>query len=130
MAYIVHIDDNEIDRLVVKRALERELKGIKLLSFCDVRTAEEFLMSLQKQQDDMPDLIITDNNMPEKTGFMFLEFHRTSKELNKIPVMMLSSSTQEKDIQKAYNLGAVSYMAKPVKPGTIDHIVNLLKNKI
>ncbi|MDB6021092.1 MAG: response regulator receiver protein [Pedosphaera sp.] len=60
-----------------------------------------------------PDLVIMDLKMPRKNGFELLEWFRNLQEGALIPVIVLTSSNREADIQRAYSLGANSYFFKP-----------------
>lgn len=60
-----------------------------------------------------PDLVIMDLKMPRKGGFELLEWFRNLREGALIPVVVLTASSSESDIQHAYNLGANSYFVKP-----------------
>ena len=62
----------------------------------------------------MPAVILLDLNLPRINGFQILEHIRTNKRTKVIPVIILTSSNEEQDIKKAYELGANSYIRKPV----------------
>lgn len=63
---------------------------------------------------EMPDLILLDLNLPKKDGREVLQFVKEDEELKKIPVIILTTSTAEQDLTRAYNLNTNSYINKPV----------------
>jgi CheY-like chemotaxis protein len=125
---IIHIDDNEIDRLILKRSLKKHFEDLEIISVGSVACAEEYLNRIGEPGAEMPDLIITDNNMPEKNGFEFIEFLKSNKNFKQIPLIMLSSSSLDKDVQKALSLGADSYLAKPLNPAAIKHFIQVIES--
>ncbi len=80
--------------------------------------------SLRVLQTSKPDLIFLDINMPAKNGFICLQEIKKSPQFGGIPVQMYSTSTNEKDVQKALELGANGYM---VKAGSFTELCKNLK---
>ncbi|HLA52056.1 MAG TPA: response regulator [Flavitalea sp.] len=80
--------------------------------------------SLRVLQTSKPDLIFLDINMPAKNGFICLQEIKKSPQLSEIPVQMYSTSTNEKDVQRALELGAKGYM---VKAGSFTELCKNLK---
>jgi CheY-like chemotaxis protein len=73
----------------------------------------------------MPSLILLDLKMPRATGFEVLQWIRAHHELGKIPVVVLSGSELQQDIQQAYDTGANSYLVKPLG---FDALVSLVRS--
>lgn len=71
-----------------------------------------------------PDLMLLDLNMPKMDGKQLLEQMRADPNLRRIPVVALTTSKQENDIIRTYDLGANSYIVKPVN---MDQFVNAIK---
>jgi len=78
-------------------------------SFFNVRSAVQTLLT-----GKMPDLIILDINLPEVSGLDMLEFLRRRPEWKNLPIVMLSSESADAIVDKALELGADSYVMKPV----------------
>ena len=81
--------------------------------------ALEFLYGADKNGElsdphKTPDLVLMDLNLPVIDGFTLLRKIRSEKSTKKIPVIILTSSSEESDIEKSYELGANSYIRKPV----------------
>jgi len=121
-------DDDEDDRLLTQDALAEsrvlnELHfvedGVELLEYLERRGKFE-----DKTTSPRPGLILLDLNMPRMDGREALEAIKGNPNLKGIPVVILTTSKQEEDMVKGYNLGAASYITKPV---TFDGLVDLMK---
>ena len=76
-------------------------------------------------QAPRPDLILLDLNLPGKNGREVLEEIKSDPGLRRIPVMMLSSSREDQDMQRAYELHANCYIEKPVD---LDHYLDVVRS--
>ena len=121
-------DDDEDDRLLTQDALAEsrvlnELHfvedGVELLEYLERKGKFE-----DKAVSPRPGLILLDLNMPRMDGREALEAIKGNPNLKGIPVVILTTSKQEEDMVKGYNLGAASYITKPV---TFDGLVDLMK---
>ena len=72
----------------------------------------------------LPDIILLDLNMPRKDGREALKEIKSDARLKHIPIVILTTSKQEEDVIKSYNLGANSYISKPV---TFEKLVELVR---
>jgi CheY-like chemotaxis protein len=115
---ILMADDDEDDRLLTKEALT-ESRVLNLL-YC-VEDGVELLEYLRKKGKyangdacPRPSLILLDLNMPRMDGREALKNIKQDPELRSIPVVILTTSKQEEDMLRGYNLGAASYITKPV----------------
>ena len=98
--------DEEMNRAV---GLMLKLLGCEVASFYNVRAAAQTLLIARS-----PDLIILDINIPEVSGLDMVEFLRRRPESKNIPIVMLSSEAADTVVDKALELGADSYIRKPV----------------
>jgi len=110
---ILIIEDNEDDVLIIKRGLKKA-KIANVLNH--VSNGKEAFEYIDKFGADSLQLILLDLNMEIMNGFDFLAKRKESKELMKTPVVVLTSSSRQQDIEKAYLLGANSYVEKPLNP--------------
>ena len=106
---IMLVEDNIDHALLIRRAI-KDLGGEHLVD--SASDGQQALDSLEST-DQAPDLILLDINMPGLSGFDVLERVRGDRQLQHIPVVMLTSSDANNDIAKAYELGASGYIAKP-----------------
>jgi CheY-like chemotaxis protein len=115
---ILLVEDDENDVVLVTRAFK--LSGLPN-NLQVAKNGEEAVAYLRgdgeyadRTSHPMPMLVIMDIKMPLKSGFEVLEWMRNHKATKEIPVVMLSSSSHEKDIERAERLGATAYLIKPV----------------
>ena len=124
---ILMADDDADDRLLAKDALS-ECHSNNELHF--VENGEELLDYLHRRGKysattaPRPGLILLDLNMPRKDGREALREIKLDAELRRIPVIVLTTSKADTDISKIYELGANSFISKPV---TFDSLVNVMK---
>jgi len=112
-------DPNGARRILV---VDDDLTTIKIISHFlqkenyRVRTALSGMDGLKKAFQETPDLILLDVMMPDLNGFQFLSIYRKDKENVRIPVVILSSLSEEADVLKGLEIGAVDYITKPFSP--------------
>ena len=99
-------DDEEMNRAV---GLMLKLLDCEVASFFNVRAAAQTILIGRR-----PDLIILDISIPEVSGLDMVEFLRRRPESKNIPIVMLSSEAADTIVDKALELGADSYIRKPV----------------
>lgn len=99
-------DDEEMSRAI---GLMLKLLDCEVTSFNNVRSAAQLIVSGRR-----PDLLLLDINMPEVTGLDMVEFLRRRAETKNLPIVMLSSEAADTMVDKAMELGADSYVMKPV----------------
>ena len=104
-------DDEEMCRAV---GLMLTLLDCNVTMFNNIRSAAKKIVTGKK-----PDLLIMDVNMPEVSGLDMVEFLRRRVDTKELPIVMLSSESADTIVDKALELGADSYVMKPV---TIDEL--------
>ena len=109
---ILLVEDDQVDAMTVKRAL----KEIHVTNRLDiVGNGEEALSFLQNPENEKPCIILLDLNMPKMNGIEFLEIAKQDENLKIIPVVVLTTSSQEQDKVDSFGLGVAGYMLKPVE---------------
>jgi CheY-like chemotaxis protein len=121
-------DDDADDRMLTKEALE-ESRVLNELRFVeDGEELMDYLTQRGKYSDPesapRPSVILLDLNMPKKDGREALKEIKADPNLRRIPIVILTTSKSEEDIYKTYDLGASSYITKPV---SFDGLVELMK---
>ena len=129
--HILFAEDDEDYYLLIKDAFE-QFHPIDRLTW--VKDGEELMDYLLQKgpyknaSDSMsPGLILLDLNMPKKDGRGALKEIRSNPSLKNIPVVILTTSKDEEDIQLCYQLGANSYIKKPLSFNRLVEIVKVLK---
>lgn len=111
---ILIIEDNADDILMIRRALEElETAEVQRVFSQGTEALQWLLATAEADPADLPDVIFLDINLPQRTGLEVLQDLRAHASLAGLPVMMLTSSDRECDLQRAYSSGATSYITKP-----------------
>lgn len=112
---VLLVEDNSDDVYLTKLAFEDAKVITNLNVVADGEAAMDFLHRRGKYTDvSRPDLILLDLNLPRKDGREVLEEIKTDENLRRIPVVILTTSSADKDILKTYNLHANCYLVKPI----------------
>jgi two-component system response regulator len=116
---ILFAEDSTADAMLTIRALKKSGFANKLHHVKDGAEAIDFLYCqgdyASRNANEKPKLILLDLKMPKVSGMEVLEKIKSDPDLKSIPVAILTSSKEDPDIQKAYALGANSYITKPVE---------------
>ena len=114
---ILLVEDNPLDVLMTRKALEEGGFGFILHVTEDGEEAIDFLHDNCQSTDTnktCPDLILLDLNLPKKNGKEVLTQIRQHPDMLHIPVIILTTSDEEKDVLECYSLNANCYITKPV----------------
>jgi two-component system, response regulator len=115
---ILLVEDNPDDVLLTQRALKKSRIANKLVVTKDGVEALDFLFCrgeyTNRQPCDNPEIVLLDLKLPRVDGLEVLEQIRSNECTRLLPVIILSSSLEEKDLIASYRLGANSYIRKPV----------------
>lgn len=112
---ILMVEDNLGDVRLAQEAMKAANVTNRLSVVNDGVEAMAFLRHEGRFADSSrPDLILLDLNLPRKNGYEVLTELKSDPDLKSIPVIVLSSSHAEQDVQRAYNLHASCYITKPV----------------
>lgn len=113
--HILLVEDNEGDILLIEEAFEEARLTNTITVLKNGEAAIQFLQNEGEHKSaNAPDLIILDVNLPRKNGHEVLEFIKTNDEFKQIPVIMLTTSSSDKDIERSYEKHANCYITKPV----------------
>jgi CheY-like chemotaxis protein len=111
--HILLVEDNEGDILLTIEALEDSKITNRISVIRDGKEAIDFFESVENK-DEIPDLVLLDINLPRKSGHEVLRYIKKSEKHNQIPVIMLTTSSAERDILSAYKHYANCYITKPI----------------
>lgn len=116
---ILLVEDNPDDQLLTRIAFQKAHLGNELVVVNDGVAALDFLWArgayAQRNAADLPALVLLDLNMPKLSGFEVLERIRSHEATATLPVVVLTSSSQDEDVLRSYRNGANSYVRKPVE---------------
>ena len=115
---ILLIEDNEQDEALTIRALNRHNVQNEVVVCRDGAEALDWLFKRGQHQlrdaDLIPQIILLDLKLPKVDGLEVLKAIRENSSTRKLPVVILTTSDEDRDIDASYNLGANSYVRKPV----------------
>lgn len=116
---ILLIEDNSEEAQLTIRSLKKHNLANRLLHFDDGEEALEFIFSNGRNEDNgssfRPKLILLDLKLPKMNGLDILRRLKGNSNTRTLPVVVLTSSKEERDITTSYELGVNSYVVKPVK---------------
>jgi CheY-like chemotaxis protein len=118
---ILLVDDSENDLLLMREAFNMTGYNIPVQEVHDGEEAIAYLRGEGPYNDrnkfPLPTVMLLDLNMPKSSGFDVLAWVRAQPGLKRLAVFVLTASARSEDLERAYDLGATSYL---VKPGNLD----------
>lgn len=127
---ILHVEDDPNDVVLVELAFRKAKTDSRLVVVNDGEQAVNYLSGEGDYSDrtvyPAPSLVLLDLKLPRKSGLEVLAWTRSQPQpqIRRLPVLMLTSSNQPRDIDAAYDLGVNSYL---VKPGDLSVLTELIK---
>ena len=113
---ILIADDDADNRMFLEQAMRQNGYDRKILFVEDGEELMEYLRRQGRYNESnapWPNMLILDLNMPRKNGFQALSEIKSDSELRRLPVIVMTTSSADEDIIRAYNLGVNSFVAKP-----------------
>jgi CheY-like chemotaxis protein len=127
--HILLVEDNEGDILLTREAFEDAKILVRLSVVKDGAEAINFINRQGNYKDAVrPDLLLLDVNLPKKNGHEVLKYIKESDNFRHIPVIMLTTSSSEKDINLSYNNYVNCYITKPVEVNDFIKVVSTIEN--
>jgi CheY-like chemotaxis protein len=123
---ILLAEDNERDAELTMRALKKGGLANKLLWVKDGQQALDYLFrrgDFSDREDVPPRLVLLDLKMPRVDGIEVLRAVKAEEATKRIPVVVMTSSQEERDVAETYDLGVNSYVVKPVDFASVADIV-------
>ncbi|MGE0704680.1 MAG: response regulator [Vicinamibacterales bacterium] len=108
---IALVEDNPDDEMLTIRALKKQKVANEIVVLRDGVEALDFLLS---PESPLPDLVLLDLKLPRLDGLQELRRLREEERTRLLPIVVLTSSDEERDVIEGYRLGANSYVRKPV----------------
>jgi CheY-like chemotaxis protein len=111
---ILVVEDDADDAFLVRRAFAKEYPQVKLHFASDGEEAVAYLSREAPPAAALPDIVLLDLKLPRMSGLEVLQWMRATPRLRRLPVVVLTSSRERRDVDAAYDSGANSYLVKPV----------------
>lgn len=122
---ILLIEDNDSDAELTMRALQRNHLSNSIIRLSDGQEAMDYLFPPNARPITRPMLILLDLKLPMVSGLEVLTAIKNDPRTKTIPVVVLTSSTEDQDIATCYQLGVNSYIVKPVE---FDNFMTAVQN--
>lgn len=127
---ILYAEDEDNDIFFLKRALEIEGSPCHLVSVPDGKKAVDYLAGggafADRSRHPLPALVLLDIHLPRKNGLEVLKWIRQQPHFKSLPVLILTSSNRQEDMDGARQLGADGYLNKPSNPLKLTQLVSIL----
>lgn len=131
-APILIIEDNMMDYEVIERSFKKVELNIPIVHCKDGAEGLDYLHRRNKFENDQevcrPSLVLLDLDMPRVTGYQVLTDIKSHANLRSIPVIILTTSRFEKDVNACYQAGANSYIQKPIGLKGFQEIAQQIKD--
>jgi CheY-like chemotaxis protein len=112
---VLIIEDSRDQQVLIRYALQQSMPGIESVGVYNEEEAIAYLDECINQQRDLPRLVLLDLYLPEaEDGWRLLQRLKSYPSRRSMPVVVLSVSSAEDDVHRSYQLGANSYIAKPL----------------
>jgi CheY-like chemotaxis protein len=123
---ILVIEDSASDVKMVLWALDANRLGKNVVTLLDGEQAMAYLRG--RTDRDLPDLILLDLNLPKKDGWQVLAECKSEAALASVPIVVFSTSQLPRDAQRAYQLGANSFITKPFELDDFQRSIRLIED--
>ena len=124
---VLHVEDDPNDRLLLSIVFKKVADGAILRTADDGQEAVDYLSGqgayADRVEHPLPQVVLLDLKMPRMSGFEVLAWAKERPALERMPILVLTSSQEQSDIYRAYDLGAHSYLVKSVDLGHMREIV-------
>ena len=121
---ILYVEDNQ-DAITFFNRVVNKLGDYQFVTKEDGSSA---LKMLEEKPDFQPEMILLDINLPDMNGFEILQHLRSQSSYKNVPVIMFTSSDDEKDIKRSYEYGANAYIIKPDSLHSLKEVLEVTFN--
>lgn len=124
---VLLIEDDPADVRLIQRAFRKLDPNVPMFRLTNGDDAVAYLSGDAPYENrvtyPLPTILLLDIKLPRRSGFEVLEWVRKQRSnLRRLPIVMLTSSRHSTDVNRAYDLGANSYLTKPEKPSDLDEL--------
>jgi CheY-like chemotaxis protein len=131
LRHILLLEDNDDDAFLTERALKKAGINSMLQRYYDGQSVIDHLSTLRREDDliknTIPHLVLLDIKTPKKTGLEVLHWIRSHQQFAPMIVLALTSSSERKDIARAFELHINAYLVKPTSLSTMVEIAQCIK---
>ena len=128
---LLHVEDDPNDVLLLQRAFRKANAQVTIQAVTDGDKAVAYLSGAdefaEREKYPLPSVVLLDLKMPRKSGLEVLAWIRNEQKLRRLIVIIFTSSKHDEDVNKAYDLGANSYLVKPVGFDMLVEVAKLIQ---
>lgn len=125
---ILIVEDNPHDVVFIRQAIQEMDMPLNVKHIQNGADAIDYLDHLTGSNNAAPRLILSDIRMPKMDGYEFMQYIKDNDKLRDVPLVVVSTSEQDADIERSYRLGANSYLIKPMDVSVfIDTLVRVFR---
>lgn len=117
---IVMVDDDSADAYTTQRGFARQKAPV---DFVHIESGQDFIDRID-DDDVSADLVLLDINMPGMDGFEVLRRVRARVDFQQMPVIILSTSRSDREVRRAYQMGANAFISKPQSTAEMDLLIS------
>jgi two-component system response regulator len=129
-ADLLIVEDNPSDVELILRILKRDRGNLRITVLRDGAAALDYLFGsgpfTERGPSVLPRVIVLDLKLPKIDGLQVLRQIRSDARTRHVPVIMMTSSSEPKDVSRSYELGVNSYLVKPVEYGKLVEYIEIL----
>ncbi len=127
--FICAVDDDPDYHFLFNDAIDKINKENNInIEIISITSPELFFQEIDKVSYPIYMIILIDINMPQMNGFELIESIKNTKELSCVPIIIISSSQSEDDIERSYKIGANSFIKKPTDIDTLFYVIKSIIN--
>src|SRR3546814_660949 len=126
---IVMVEDDEGHARLIEKNVRRAGVNNEIVPFTNGNAALDYILGVDRTGASMQDrhlLILLDLNLPDMSGIDILETVKSNPHAKRLPVVILTTTDDEREIQRCYDLGANVYITKPVDYDNFAHAIRQL----
>jgi two-component system response regulator len=123
---VLLVEDNPEDVAFTRIILKNNGLDRNLMVTANAKDTMDVLQNMKKELSKVPDLILLDINLPDVSGLDLLTKIKKDSRFAQIPVVMLTGSNVGDDIQRSYDLGASTYLVKPISKNALVLVIENL----
>jgi CheY-like chemotaxis protein len=131
---ILVVEDNEDDVYILNGVFRKAAIANPIQLASDGQQASDYIAGVgqfaNREQFPLPFLVLLDLKLPYRHGFEVLQSLRSQSTLDHVSVVVLTSSAEERDIVKAYDLGARSFLVKPPTVPMVQEMMTVLRQRL
>ncbi len=125
---VLLVEDDPADVRLIQRAFKKLARELRVIRLSNGDEVVAYLSGEAPYENrvahPLPCVVLLDIKLPRRSGFEVLEWIRRQRSgLNRLPIVMLTSSRHSADINRAFDLGANSYLSKPSIPGDLEKML-------